>query len=92
MNAYPDWLGLREIDAAAGTGKGAAFRVFKRMAAALREGTDYVVLRGSDPDPQIDALRAQQRLYAGSVHAILLEPAAARRVIAALVGDGGGVR
>ncbi|MEQ1437742.1 hypothetical protein AAG565_00125 [Fontimonas sp. SYSU GA230001] len=84
MTAAADWLGLREIDAAAGTSKGAAFRAFKALQAQFTEGRDYVVLHAERDRATIEQLRASGRIYRGSINVILLSPAAARRIGCAL--------
>jgi hypothetical protein len=92
MNDYPGWVGLREIDLRAGTGKGAAFRAFKALAPNLTEGRDYRVL---DPDKDrevIDTLRHTGRIYASSVRVVLLAPAAAQRLTEVLGSAPGGER
>lgn len=76
MSAYRGWRSLRELDVAAGLPRGSAFRAFKR-AAACEEGRDYVIL-GSEA---AQALRAEGRLYATSVRAILLAPAFAEALL-----------
>jgi hypothetical protein len=80
MSDYPDWVGLREIDLRAGTGKGAAFRAFKALAPNLIEGTDYRVLDPCKDREVIDALRYAGRIYLSSVRVVLLAPAAAMRL------------
>ncbi|HEY0974566.1 MAG TPA: hypothetical protein VGE57_08740 [Solimonas sp.] len=79
MSAYPEHVTLREIDTLTGRAKGTAFRAFKALASTLREGVDFHVLNESQPEA-LSALRRQGRLYSSSVRAILLSPAAARRV------------
>ena len=90
MSDYPDWVGLREIDLRAGTGKGAAFRAFKALAPNLVEGTDYRVLDPHKDREVIDALRHAGRIYATSVRVVLLAPTTARRltdVLGVVSGD-----
>ncbi len=85
MKPYPDWVSLREIDLLAGTGKGTAFRGFKALAPTLHEGVDYCVLQQHDREV-IDALRDSGRIYATSVHVVMLAPGAAQRLLEALAG------
>lgn len=84
MSAPPGWATLHEIDRAAGAAKGAAFRAFKRSLAQWREGPDYVVLDATRHRAQIDALRAQGRVYASSVNIVMVAPALAASLRAAL--------
>lgn len=82
-----DGVTLRDLDAAAGAPKGAAFRAFKRLAPQLREGSDYVILHHARDHAQIAALRARARIYAGSVNVVVLGGAAAQAVAAAMRSD-----
>lgn len=84
MACYQGWLSLREIDTAAGTRKGAAFRCFKRLEATLADGRDYIVLRADRDRDAISALRAQDRIYDSSVNVLLLSAAVAAHLAAAL--------
>lgn len=88
MNAYPDWLSLREIDQAAGAVKGSAFRAFKAIEAQLDEGLDYRILDAIDDRADVAKLRAAGRVYDSSVRILLLSPATAARVAAALAASG----
>jgi hypothetical protein len=81
---YPDWLSLREIDTAQGREKGAAFRAFKRMLPELAEGRDFVALDHRLHSSLAAALHAAGRVYRGTVNPVLLSPAAAALVTAAL--------
>ena len=81
MNDTRDWLSLRELDEAAGTTKGTAFRCFKRHADTLNEGTDYCVLRPEDHTDAIAAMRSAGRLYASSVNIVLLSRATGTRLL-----------
>jgi hypothetical protein len=76
-----DWRTLRELDLAAGAAKGSAFRIFRALADELREHHDYEVFSAG---AEYEALRASSRGYATSVRMIVLGPAAAERVLAAL--------
>ncbi|MBA4285425.1 MAG: hypothetical protein C0434_07825 [Xanthomonadaceae bacterium] len=81
---YADWLSMRELDIAAGLPKGAAFRAFKAVLGALEEGRDFVVLDHRTAQALAATLIAQGRLYRNSVNPVLLAPAAAARVRAAM--------
>lgn len=74
------WQTMRDLDTRAGRVKGTAFRAFKRRVANLREGTDFIVMNGADDDALAAPLRAAKRIYRGSVHPVLLAPAAAREI------------
>lgn len=84
MNDYPAWQTLREIDAAAGTAKGSAFRRFRALEAQLQPGIDYRVLHHAEHRDTITALRNSGRIYAGSINVVLLAEAAAQRIATAL--------
>ncbi len=85
---YAGWLSMRDLDLAAGQPKGAAFRAFKALLGSLEEGRDFVVLDLETAQALVATLIAQGRLYRGSVHPVLLAPAAAARVQAALTAAG----
>lgn len=80
MSAYPQWQSLRETDALAGTGKGAAFRAFKAREPQLREGLDYRVLDAHADRDAIETLRHAGRIYPSSVQVLLLSPDLARQI------------
>lgn len=80
MSDYPVWQTLREIDAAAGTAKGTAFRRFREIEAQLQFGHDYRVLHHADDREAISALRNGARIYAGSVNVVLIREAIARQI------------
>ena len=84
MDAYRDWLSLRELDAELGLDKGASFRAFKRLLPQLVEERDFVVLDHLRHSAAAAALHAAGRLYRSSVNPVLLAPQAAERVRAAL--------
>jgi hypothetical protein len=81
---YSGWLSLREIDGAAGLGKGSAFRAFKHLLPQLNEGRDFLVLNHQSHGALSARLHAAGRLYRSSVNPVLLSPEAADRVRAAL--------
>jgi len=74
------WLTLREIDQRLGAPKGTAFRAFKRLAPAWREGREFRVLDAARDAAEIEALRAAGRVYASSRAIILLSADAASRI------------
>lgn len=80
MNPYPNWLSLRDLDTRLGVAKGTAFRTFKRLAAALQEGRDFVVLDHEQERQAIVELKNEQRAYQSSVNLILLHPDTAGRI------------
>ncbi len=87
MSAYPDWVSLREIDGRAGAVKGTAFRAFKRLAPTLVDGRDYRLLDAEGHGADIAVLKAAGRIYDSSVNVLLLSPAIAERVLAAMQGS-----
>lgn len=78
------WRTLKELDAAAGLPKGSAFRAFKRLEPAWREGVQFRVLRPGRDDAEIGALRAAGRIYGASRVIVLLGDEAASAIGAAL--------
>lgn len=78
------WRSFRELDLAAGHGKGAAFRAFKALSATFREDEDYVVLAHDRDAEAIAALREQGRIYANSVNVVLVAPSLAAAILDAL--------
>jgi hypothetical protein len=78
---------LREIDQTLGMPKGSAFRAFKRL--ALIEGQDFWLLTPSMHGLALGTLRQGRRLYASSIHAVVLSPEAAQRVLAHLQAGSG---
>lgn len=78
---------FREIDAALGLPKGSAFRAFKRLQGTLAEGRDFRVLYHDTDASRIEALRAEGRIYPGTVNAVLLSSRAAAQIRAALTGE-----
>lgn len=81
MSAYRDWWTLREIDTAAGTVKGTAFRRFRGLEAQLQAERDYRVLHHRDDREAIAALRTEQRIHMGSVNVVLISAAVAARIL-----------
>lgn len=86
MRAPPHWRTLREIDAALALPKGSAFRALKRLVPPPAGPDELRQLRHGDDDAGIAALRAAGRLYASSVHALLVSPETEARIVAALRG------
>jgi hypothetical protein len=80
----PAWRTLKDLDREANRPKGAAFRAFKRLEPGWREGEQFRVLRSDGDAAEVAGLRAAGRLYASSRVAIVLAPAAAAAVRAAL--------
>lgn len=80
MSDYYYWRSLREIDESAGLAKGSAFRAFKALLGAFREGDDFIVLDHQTHAALASRLHGEGRLYRSSVHPVLLAPAAAQRV------------
>jgi hypothetical protein len=72
------WRTMRELDEAARTPKGAAFRAFRAIEPQLVEGQDFALLEGDAARPY------RPRAYATSPRVIVLAPAVAARVLAAL--------
>lgn len=67
---------FRDIDREFGLAKGNAFIAFKRVRDQLAEGQDFLYFNGQEYPDTIEALKRDQRLYASSVHAVVLyEPA-----------------
>lgn len=81
---YAGWLGMRELDEAAGLPKGTAFRAFKALLGSLEEGRDFVVLDHQTAQTLAARLIAEGRLYRSSVNPVLLAAPAAARVRAAM--------
>lgn len=83
-----DWLSFRELDERASCPKGEAFRAFRRLEAAWREGEDFVQLRAETAAVEIDALRALGRVYRSSPHVVLVAPQRVGQLLAALGARG----
>ena len=81
---YAAWRTMRELDAAAGLPKGAAFRAFKAMLGGLVEGRDFVVLDHQTAQTLASRLIAEGRAYRSSVNPVLLAPGTADRVLATM--------
>lgn len=84
MTASGEWRTLRELDREAGVAKGAAFRAFKALEPGLREGVDFRQLDPARDSAGYAALRKAGRLYPASPRPLLLNPALAARILAAL--------
>lgn len=66
------WQTLRELDEAAGSPKGAAFRAFKALAAQLRDNRDFRLLDAQRDATEIAALGS--RTYRSSRNVLLISP------------------
>lgn len=62
---------LKEIDSAQGRVKGTAFRAFKAVRTQLQEGYDYFYYSLEQDGAKVEELKAQRRIYASSVNALL---------------------
>ncbi|MDE2148922.1 MAG: hypothetical protein KGJ55_03605 [Gammaproteobacteria bacterium] len=82
MKPPAGWISLMELDRAAGRPKGSAFRAFKALLPELRENRDFAVFDHRRADAA--RLHAAGRIYRSSVNPVLLAPATARRLLAAL--------
>lgn len=80
------YITLKDLDRAGARPKGSAFRAFRSLLGELREGTDFVRLDGKRDAAAIAALKTEGRLYASSIHAVLLTEEAAARVRGRLLG------
>ena len=69
---HPDDLSFRELDARNNWAKGTAFRRFKAALPQLVEGQDFYRLDANADRARIESLRAAGRIYASTVHAVLL--------------------
>jgi hypothetical protein len=75
LNAVPPKTKVttfRELDARNNWTKGVAFRRFKAALPKLVEGEDFQRLDADTERVQIQALRSCGRIYASTVHAVLL--------------------
>ncbi|HKT32066.1 MAG TPA: hypothetical protein VJS89_06200 [Gammaproteobacteria bacterium] len=70
------FISFKELDARWATPKGTAFRAFKRALTGLRETDDFIRLDAVRDRDEIQRLRAAGRIYAGSVHVVLLSETA----------------
>lgn len=78
------FFSFKDIDALLQRPKGAAFKAFKRLGGSLREGEHYYYLDAAVHGPTIEALRRAGRIYASTVHAVLLTEAGYHRLRRAL--------
>jgi len=62
---------FRTLDQRFGLLKGTAFRAFKRLGPALREGEDFIRLEAGNCRDAIAELRASERIYRSSVNVVL---------------------
>ena len=63
---------FRELDLRNNWSKGTAFRRFKALLPVLAEGEDFHRLAADSDALKIDELRVAGRIYASTVHAVLL--------------------
>ena len=71
-----DAFTFRELDVRNNWAKGTAFRRFKAALPALVEGQDFIRLAADEDSVKVEALRSSGRIYASTVHAVLLGPRA----------------
>ena len=83
-----DTLSLRQIDELNGEPKGTAFRRFKARRAWLAEGSDFFRLDAAAHAERIAELRAAGRIYASTVHLVLLTEPGYRRLLQPLPDRG----
>ena len=75
MNAvHTDAKTFRELDLRNSWTKGVAFRRFKAALPVLVEGKDFQRFDANTDRAQIEDLRNSGRIYASTVHAVLLSP------------------
>jgi hypothetical protein len=67
-----DTLSFRQIDERHGVPKGTTFRIFKRRRHLLVEGEDYFYLAAEADGEMIARLREEGRIYAATVHLVLI--------------------
>ena len=89
MNAYPDWLSMKEIDQSMAVSKGTSFRRFKQWLPQLVQGRDYLVLNANADAAAISALKRTGRIYSSSVQVVLLSTAAATAIHTSPTNFGG---
>lgn len=80
MTDMPKTWTLKEIDEHNAVVKGTAFRAFKAVVNNLTEDVDYFYFNGDEHPAKLAELKAQQRLYASSVHAILFTESAVQAI------------
>jgi hypothetical protein len=83
-----DTLSLRQIDELNNVPKGTAFRRFKARQASLAEGSDFFRLDAAVHAGRIAELRAGGRIYASTVHLVLLTESGYRRLLQPLPDRG----
>ncbi|HKS93050.1 MAG TPA: hypothetical protein VJS16_00150 [Gammaproteobacteria bacterium] len=74
------FISFKELDTRWATPKGTAFRAFKRALPALRETHDFIRLDALRDRDEIQRLRAAGRVYASSVHVVLLAETAVSKL------------
>ena len=75
------FISFKELDEIWAAPKGTAFRAFKRSLPQLIETRDFVRLDAMQDPAKIERLRAAGRIYAGSVHVVLLSESGIRKLV-----------
>ncbi|TVP87832.1 MAG: hypothetical protein EA347_06920 [Thioalkalivibrio sp.] len=83
-----DTLSLRQLDELNQVPKGTTFRRFKAVRSSLTEGRDFFRLDAAEHAELLERLRAQGRIYPGSVHVVLLTEPGYRRLRQTRASDG----
>jgi len=78
--ATPGFTSLKELDSAWAMPKGSAFRAFKHALPQLQESRDFIRLDATHDHDEIQRLRAAGRIYAGSVHVVMLSESGLRKL------------
>lgn len=68
----PGFTSFKELDSAWAMPKGSAFRAFKRALPQLQASRDFIRLDAVHDRDEVQRLRAAGRIYASSVHVVLL--------------------
>ena len=75
-----DTLSLRQLDELNQVPKGTTFRRFKAVRGSLTENRDFFRLDAAEHAALLQRLRAQGRIYPGSVHLVLITESGYRRL------------
>ncbi|MGM0812768.1 hypothetical protein [Thioalkalivibrio sp.] len=75
-----DTLSLRQLDELNQVPKGTTFRRFKAVRSSLTEDRDFFRLDAAEHAALLQRLRAQGRIYPGSVHVVLITESGYRRL------------
>lgn len=73
-------ISLKELDSRWAARKGTAFRAFKRALSQLQESRDFIRLDAVANRDEIQQLRSADRIYASSVHVVLLSETGLRKL------------